>query len=79
MELGFDRFTAGAIVCGVGYPRNIGAQIGGRADVQVFDGGLVQLPKRLSFRAGTSTPDPEVLLRGLPVLRSLDLRSHGRR
>jgi len=52
---------AGTIVCDVGYPRNIGPQIRGRPDVHVFDGGLVRLPKPLSFSVETSTPGPEVL------------------
>jgi len=53
-------FAAGAIVCDVGYPKNVAARTD-RDDVFVFDGGLVGLPSPIDFGFDNGLPSPHVL------------------
>jgi len=54
-------FAPGAIVCDVGYPKNVAARAADREDVFVFDGGLVGLPGPIDFGFDNGLPSPDVL------------------
>jgi len=51
----------GAIVCDVGYPKNVAARTAEREDVFVFDGGLVSTPSPIDFGFDNGLPNPNVL------------------
>ncbi len=54
-------FAPGAIVCDVGYPKNVASRVADREDVFVFDGGLVGLPCPIDFGFDNGLPSPDVL------------------
>ncbi|MFP4057391.1 MAG: shikimate dehydrogenase [Candidatus Brocadiia bacterium] len=51
----------GAIVCDVGYPKNVAARTAARDDVFVFDGGLVATPTPIDFGFDNGLPHAGVL------------------
>jgi predicted amino acid dehydrogenase len=51
---------AGTIVCDVGYPRNIGADLCRRQDIFVFRGGLMKLPRPLPLTVDTGLSNSEL-------------------
>jgi predicted amino acid dehydrogenase len=58
LPLQSHHFKPGAIVCDVGYPRNIDQSTRFCNGVQVFDGGLVSLPCPLESSWDLGLPDP---------------------
>ena len=56
-----DDIRPGAVVCDVGYPKNVARRTRSRDDVFVFDGGLVALPEPLDFGFDNGLPNPSVL------------------
>lgn len=56
-----DDIEPGAIVCDVGYPKNVAAQTADRRDLFVFDGGLVALPSPIDFGCDNGLSGPGVL------------------
>jgi fatty aldehyde-generating acyl-ACP reductase len=55
-----SSFKEEAIVCDVGYPRNIDRKTCARSDLWIFDGGLVSLPRSLPSQCDTGLPSPEI-------------------
>jgi predicted amino acid dehydrogenase len=51
----------GAVVCDVGYPKNVAAEMEGRRDVLAFGGGYAGLPVPLHFGYDIGLPCDEVL------------------
>jgi len=56
-----DDLRPGAIVCDVGYPKNVASRAIERPDVFVFDGGLVATPCEVDFGFDNGLPSPSVL------------------
>lgn len=56
-----EDFAPGAIVCDVGYPKNVAARTAERPDVFVFDGGLVETPSEIDFGFDNGLPSTRVL------------------
>ncbi|MFW6108454.1 MAG: shikimate dehydrogenase [bacterium] len=56
-----EDFAPGAIVCDVGYPKNVASRAASRDDVFVFDGGLAATPCPLDFGFDNGLPSPRVL------------------
>jgi predicted amino acid dehydrogenase len=54
-------FAPGAIVCDVGYPKNVAARTAERDDLFVFDGGLVATASAIDFGFDNGLPSPDVL------------------
>jgi len=59
--IGTKDVKAGAIVCDVGYPKNISAQLEEREDVLAFSGGLAKTPFTLDFGWDPKLPANDVL------------------
>ena len=56
-----EDIQPGAIVCDVGYPKNVAARAADRDDIFVFDGGLLACPCPVDFGCDNGLPSPEVL------------------
>ncbi|MFA5118140.1 MAG: SRPBCC family protein [Candidatus Omnitrophota bacterium] len=59
--LEIDWFKPGALVCDVGYPKNISHAPTQRNDIFVFSGGLAKSPTPVSFPIDFSLPSPQVI------------------
>jgi predicted amino acid dehydrogenase len=59
--LAMDWFKPGAIVCDVGYPKNISHAETSREDILVFSGGLAKSPSPIAFPIDVGLPSPDVL------------------
>lgn len=59
--LKIDWFKPGAIICDVGYPKNISYAPITREDILIFSGGLAKSPSPLSLPIDTGLPAPDVL------------------
>jgi predicted amino acid dehydrogenase/ribosome-associated toxin RatA of RatAB toxin-antitoxin module len=56
-----DWFKPGAIICDVGYPKNISYAPTKREDILVFSGGLAKPPSPLSIPIDLGLPSPETV------------------
>lgn len=56
-----DNIKAGAIVCDVGYPKNISYHSRHREDLLVFSGGLCQVPTEFDIGIDVGLPSPKIL------------------
>lgn len=56
-----NRIKPGAIVCDVGYPKNIGHQAKDRPDIFVFGGGLATAPTPFNVGFDVGLPAPDVI------------------
>jgi len=56
-----DWFKPGAIVCDVGYPKNISYAPITRQDILIFSGGLTKSPTPITFPVDTGLPSPDTL------------------
>ena len=56
-----EWFKPGAIVCDVGYPKNVSYGFNSRQDIFVFSGGLAKSPTPLNFPIDVGLPSPETL------------------
>lgn len=54
-------FKSGAIVCDVGYPKNISYADTDRRDILIFAGGICSLPQEFNVGFDIGLPSPEVL------------------
>lgn len=54
-------FKPGAIICDVGFPKNIPYTPTGRSDILIFSGGLAKSPQALSFPINTGLPSADTL------------------
>ncbi|MBD3246471.1 MAG: hypothetical protein GF333_05610 [Candidatus Omnitrophica bacterium] len=59
--LSIDWFKPGAIICDVGYPKNVSYHMNSRDDILVFSGGLALSPTPLRFPIDTGLPDPRLI------------------
>ena len=59
--LNFDMFKPGAIICDVGYPKNISYTACRRNDIFVFSGGIASLPTEIDLGYDTGLPSSGVL------------------
>lgn len=59
--LNFDMFKSGAIICDVGYPKNISYTACNRNDIFVFSGGIASLPTAIDLGYDTGLPSSSVL------------------
>lgn len=59
--LGIDWFKPGAVICDVGYPKNISYLPAAREDILIFSGGLAKSPTPLSLPFDIGLPSPEVI------------------
>lgn len=57
----FSSFKAGAIVCDVGYPKNLSYAMSTRDDILIFSGGLVHLPSSLDLGFDIGLPSTKIL------------------
>lgn len=56
-----DWFKPGAIICDVGYPKNVSYLPTSRQDILIFSGGLTKSPTPISFPVDTGLPAKNVL------------------
>ncbi len=56
-----DDIKAGAIVCDVGFPKNVCSAAFSRNDILAFDGGLAELPTELNFGYDSKLPQKNIL------------------
>jgi len=56
-----EQIRPHAIVCDVGYPKNVAARAAARRDIFVFDGGLVATPCAMDFGFDNGLPNANVL------------------
>ena len=56
-----EWFKTGAIICDVGYPKNISYAPVTRGDIMVFSGGLAKSPTPIAFPIDLGLPTPEVI------------------
>jgi len=54
-------FKPGAIICDVGYPKNISYTATGRQDILIFSGGLAKIPTPISFPVDVGLPANDIL------------------
>lgn len=59
--LDINWFKPGAIICDVGYPKNISYRPTSRQDILIFSGGLAKPPTPVSFPIDMGLPAPDVL------------------
>jgi len=59
--LNIDWFKPGAIICDVGYPKNISYAPVTRSDILIFSGGLAKSPTPVSFPVDTGLPSKGTL------------------
>ena len=59
--LDIDWFKPGAVICDVGYPRNIHSSPSARNDVFVFSGGLSKTPSRLLLPFDVGLPNEDTV------------------
>lgn len=59
--LQIDWFKPGAIICDVGYPKNISYTATNREDILVFSGGLAKPPTPISFPIDIGLPAPDAI------------------
>ncbi len=59
--LGFENFKPGAIICDVGYPKNISYTECNRKDIFIFSGGITALPSEFNLGFDLGLPNPRVL------------------
>lgn len=57
----FKNFKPGAIVCDVGYPKNISHSACNRSDILIFSGGIVSLPSDIDLGFDIGLPSTRVL------------------
>jgi len=57
----FNRFKSGAIICDVGYPKNISYTKCNRKDIFIFSGGIASLPSDFNVGFDIGMPSPRVL------------------
>jgi len=56
-----DWFKPGAIICDVGYPKNISYTPTGREDILIFSGGLAKSPTAIKIPIDLGLPSPEII------------------
>jgi len=59
--LKIDWFKSGAVICDVGYPKNISYTPTPRKDILIFSGGLAKSPTPFNLPLDTGLPSPNVL------------------
>lgn len=59
--LDIDWFKPGAIICDVGYPKNISYATTPREDILIFSGGLAKTPTPLNFPVDTGLPVKDII------------------
>lgn len=59
--LKIDWFKPGAIICDVGYPKNISYAPVAREDILIFSGGLARTPTPINFPVDTGLPSTSVI------------------
>lgn len=59
IEIGWLK--PGAVVCDVGYPKNISHASTGRRDILIFSGGLAKSPTPVSFPIDVGLPSPDII------------------
>jgi predicted amino acid dehydrogenase/ribosome-associated toxin RatA of RatAB toxin-antitoxin module len=59
--LNLDWFKPGAIICDVGYPKNVSHAPCNRQDIFIFSGGLSKSPTPISFPIDVGLPSPDTL------------------
>ena len=59
--LDMNWFKPGAIICDVGYPRNVSYTSALRDDILIFSGGLTRLPAPISFSIDLGLPDTSTI------------------
>lgn len=57
--LNIDWFKPGAIICDVGYPKNISYTPTTREDILIFSGGMAKSPTPISFPIDVGLPSPD--------------------
>lgn len=57
----FNNFKPGAIICDVGYPKNISYTLCNRKDIFIFSGGITKLPSEFNLGFDIGMPTPQVL------------------
>ncbi|MBN3040993.1 MAG: SRPBCC family protein [Candidatus Omnitrophica bacterium] len=56
-----DWFKPGAIICDVGYPKNISYTATAREDILIFSGGLAKSPTPITFPIDLGLPQPDTI------------------
>ncbi len=59
--ISMDWFKPGAIICDVGYPKNISYTPTGREDILIFSGGLARSPSPINIPIDLGLPSPETI------------------
>jgi predicted amino acid dehydrogenase len=59
--LKIEQFKPGAIICDVGYPKNISYAPVTRDDVFIFSGGLARIPSHIDLPINLGLPSPDTL------------------
>lgn len=59
--LNVDWFKPGAVICDVGYPKNISYAPVTRNDILIFSGGLAKTPTQIAFPIDIGLPSPDTL------------------
>jgi fatty aldehyde-generating acyl-ACP reductase len=59
--LNIDWFKPGAIICDVGYPKNISYTPTARQDILIFSGGLATTPTPFCLPIDTGLPSPDII------------------
>ncbi|MBN1687526.1 MAG: SRPBCC family protein [Candidatus Omnitrophica bacterium] len=57
----FNHFKRGAVICDVGYPKNISYTACSRRDILIFSGGIAQLPNDFHLGFDIGMPSPRAL------------------
>jgi predicted amino acid dehydrogenase len=57
----FENFKPGAVICDVGYPKNISYTMCHRNDIFIFSGGLVRLPSDFDIGFDIGLPSTRIL------------------
>lgn len=57
----FKNFKAGAIICDVGYPKNISYTACDRSDILIFSGGIASIPSEFNLGFSIGLPSTQVL------------------
>jgi len=56
-----NRIKSGAVVCDIGYPKNISYLEHARNDILIFSGGLAEMPQEVNLGFDIGLPSPKVM------------------
>ncbi len=71
-----NQIKSRAVVCDIGYPKNISYMESKRNDIMIFSGGLTEMPQEINLGFDIGLPSPKVMYGCFAEAIVLDLEGH---